>query len=871
MGKSLVIVESPAKAKTINKYLGSNYLVKSSVGHIYDLPTSRAARKKNSHSTIVQSENKTKTKIKKDEKTALVNRMGVDPYQGWHAHYEVLPGKEKIVSELKLLAEKAEHIYLATDLDREGEAIAWHLRTVIGGDPKRFSRVVFNEITKQAIQQAFKQPCELNINRVNAQQARRFMDRVVGYMVSPLLWKKIARGLSAGRVQSVAVRLVVEREQDIKTFIPEEYWLLHADLLTTSNTRLQVAVTHLHNQPFKSAKYHQIQSAIKLLEKAQYHVLDLEEKRTTRKPGAPFITSTLQQAASIRLGFSVKKTMQIAQWLYEAGYITYTRTDATHLSQEAITMVRSYIKNNFGKGYLPKKPHLYGSKKNSQEAHEAIRPSDVNVIAEKLKDIEVDAQRLYKLIWCKFVACQMTETEYNSITLWIQACTYQLCAKSRTLCFDGWTKVMPRLFGVEKESTLPLIKVGSKLHLKQLIPSQHFTQPPLRYNESSLVKELEKRGIGRPSTYSAIISTIQDRGYVRVENHRFYTEKIGEIVTNRLKENFAGLMNYDFTACMEDRLDQVANNQTDWRVMLDDFFTIFSAQLEMAEKIPEEGGMRPNLIVITNINCPTCTRNMGIRIASTGVFLSCTGYKLPLQERCKTTINLVPEAEVLNILEGDEAETNALRSRSRCQICSTAMDSYFINNQSKLHICGKNPTCNGYKIETGEFQLKGYDSLVLECNKCTSKMHLKMGRFGKYMGCMNNKCNNTRKILRNGNVAPLKEEPVPLPELSCDKSKSYFVLRDGVAGVFLAANTFPKSRETRAPLVEELARFKHRLSQKIHYLADAPLIDSTGNKTLVRFNKKTQEQYITSEKNGKSTGWCAFYVNGKWIEWKSNC
>lgn len=794
--------------------------------------------------------------------------MGVDPYHGWKAHYEILPGKEKVVAELKSLAENADHIYLATDLDREGEAIAWHLREVIGGDDKRFSRVVFNEITKNAIQQAFKQPGELNIDRVNAQQARRFMDRVVGYMVSPLLWKKIARGLSAGRVQSVAVRLVVERERDIKAFVPEEYWELHADLLAKGETALQMEVTHAHDKPFKPVNREQTHAAVKLLEKARYTVLDREDKPTSSKPGAPFITSTLQQAASTRLSFGVKKTMMMAQRLYEAGHITYMRTDSTNLSQDALNMVRGYIGDNFGAKYLPKAPNQYSSKENSQEAHEAIRPSDVNVLAEQLKDMEADAQKLYQLIWRQFVACQMTPAQYDSTTLTVKAGDYQLRAKGRTLRFDGWTKVMPALRKGDEDRTLPYVEIGSELDLQKLIPSQHFTKPPARYSEASLVKELEKRGIGRPSTYASIISTIQDRGYVRVESRRFYAEKMGEIVTDRLEENFRELMNYDFTARMEDGLDEVANNQAEWKAVLDEFFVDFSEQLETAEKDPEEGGMRPNQMVMTSIDCPTCGRKMGIRTASTGVFLGCSGYALPPKERCKTTINLVPEAEVLNILEGDDAETNALRARRRCQKCGTAMDSYLIDNQRKLHVCGNNPACDGYEIEEGEFRLKGYDGPVVECDKCGSEMHLKMGRFGKYMGCTNENCKNTRKILRNGDVAPPKEDPVPLPELPCEKSDAYFVLRDGAAGVFLAANTFPKSRETRAPLVEELARFKDRLPEKLRYLADAPVADAEGNKTLVRFSRKTKQQYVSSEKDGKATGWSAFYVDGKWVEGK---
>ncbi|MDQ9125301.1 type I DNA topoisomerase [Serratia fonticola] len=868
MGKALVIVESPAKAKTINKYLGNDYVVKSSVGHIRDLPTSGSASKKSAESTEDKTKDKAKKKVKKDEKTALVNRMGVDPYHGWEAQYEILPGKEKVVAELKSLAENADHIYLATDLDREGEAIAWHLREVIGGDDKRFSRVVFNEITKNAIQQAFQAPGELNIDRVNAQQARRFMDRVVGYMVSPLLWKKIARGLSAGRVQSVAVRLVVERERDIKAFVPEEYWELHADLLAKGEIALQMEVTHAHDKPFKPVNREQTHAALNLLEKARYTVLDREDKPTSSKPGAPFITSTLQQAASTRLSFGVKKTMMMAQRLYEAGHITYMRTDSTNLSQDAVNMVRGYIGDNFGDKYLPKAPNQYSSKENSQEAHEAIRPSDVSVLAEQLKDMEADAQKLYQLIWRQFVACQMTPAQYDSTTLTVKADDFLLRAKGRTLRFDGWTKVMPALRKGDEDRTLPFVEVGSELDLQKLIPSQHFTKPPARYSEASLVKELEKRGIGRPSTYASIISTIQDRGYVRVESRRFYAEKMGEIVTDRLEENFRELMNYDFTARMENGLDQVANNQAEWKAVLDEFFAEFSEQLETAEKDPEEGGMRPNQMVMTSIDCPTCGRKMGIRTASTGVFLGCSGYALTPKERCKTTINLVPEAEVLNILEGDDAETNALRARKRCQKCGTAMDSYLIDNQRKLHVCGNNPACDGYEIEQGEFRLKGYDGPIVECEKCGSEMHLKMGRFGKYMGCTNENCKNTRKILRSGEVAPPKEDPVPLPELPCEKSDAYFVLRDGAAGVFLAANTFPKSRETRAPLVEELLRFKDRLPEKLRYLADAPVTDPEGNKTMVRFSRKTKQQYVSSEKDGKATGWSAFFVDGKWVEGK---
>lgn len=864
MGKSLVIVESPAKAKTINKYLGNDYVVKSSVGHIRDLPTSGSTARKSADGEKA----KPGKKVKKDEKAALVNRMGVDPWHGWEADYQILPGKEKVVAELKNLAADADHIYLATDLDREGEAIAWHLREVIGGDDKRFSRVVFNEITKNAIRQAFDKPGELNIERVNAQQARRFMDRVVGYMVSPLLWKKIARGLSAGRVQSVAVRLVVEREHEIKAFVPEEYWEIDADFATPKGADLAMQVTHQNDKAFRPVNGEQTHAAVAILQKARYQVLDREDKPTSSKPSAPFITSTLQQAASTRLGFGVKKTMMMAQRLYEAGHITYMRTDSTNLSQDAVAMARGYVESSFGKKYLPEAPNTYASKENSQEAHEAIRPSDVNIVAEQLKDMEADAQKLYQLIWRQFVACQMVPAQYDSTTLTVGAAEFKLKAKGRTLRFDGWTRVMPALRKNDEDLTLPPVDVGDMLDLKELMPSQHFTKPPARFSEASLVRELEKRGIGRPSTYASIISTIQDRGYVRVENRRFYAEKMGEIVTDRLESNFRELMNYDFTARMENSLDQVANNEAEWKAVLDSFFSDFSQQLDDAEKDPEEGGMQPNQMVLTSIDCPTCSRPMGIRTASTGVFLGCSGYALPPKERCKQTINLIPENEVLNVLEGDDAETNALRARRRCQKCGTAMDSYLIDNQRKLHVCGNNPECDGYEIEQGEFRIKGYDGPIVECEKCGSEMHLKMGRFGKYMACTNDECKNTRKILRNGDVAPPKEDPVPLPELQCEKSDAYFVLRDGAAGVFLAANTFPKSRETRAPLVEELQRFADRLPEKLKYLSEAPAADPEGNKTMVRFSRKTKQQYVSSEKDGKATGWSMFYIDGKWQEAK---
>ena len=870
MGKSLVIVESPAKAKTINKYLGSQYVVKSSVGHIRDLPTSGSSAPVDPKARAAQAaltrkmspDEKAEYKAKK-AKEQLIKRMGVDPENHWQAQYEILPGKEKVVAELKKLAEDADTIYLATDLDREGEAIAWHLREAIGGDDERYRRVVFNEITKSAIKQAFEQPSKLDINRVNAQQARRFLDRVVGYMVSPLLWAKIARGLSAGRVQSVAVRLVTERESEIRAFIPEEYWTLFADLDTQKNERIKCEVKKVGSDNFTPKTQAETDVAVKALENATYEVIARDDKPTQSKPGAPFITSTLQQAASTRLGFGVKKTMVLAQRLYEAGFITYMRTDSTNLSAEAVANCRDYIEDKYGKKYLPEKPLSYSSKEGAQEAHEAIRPSEVTRLPTQLTGMERDAERLYALIWQQFVACQMVPAQYTSTSVVVQAGDYQLRAKGRVMRFDGYTKVNPPVVKKDDDGLLPDVKVGDKLNKNALLPNQHFTKPPARYTEASLVKELEKQGIGRPSTYASIISTIQDRGYVHVQNRRFYADKMGDIVTDRLVESFSDLMDYRFTANMEGMLDTVAEGQKDWIELLDEFYADFTNQLTKASG--EEFGMRANSPTETDIACDKCARPMQIRTGSTGVFLGCSGYALPPKERCKNTMNLVPGDEAVSMdADDDEAETRQLRNKRRCKLCNAAMDSYLLDETRKLHICGNNPDCVGFEVEKGAFKIKGYEGPTLECDKCGAEMQLKNGRFGKYFGCTNEECKNTRKLLRNGEAAPPKMDPVDMPDLACQKVDDHYVLRDGASGLFLAASQFPKNRETRAPLITELLPHKDQIDSKYAFLFSAPTEDNDGNPTVVRYSRKTKEQYVQSEVDGKPTGWKAFYEGGKW-------
>ncbi len=875
MGKSLVIVESPAKAKTINKYLGSNYVVKSSVGHIRDLPTSGSAKtpvdakaraKQAALTRKMSPEEKAAHKAKKSREQ-LIKRMGIDPDNNWAAHYEILPGKEKVVDELKKLAESADMVYLATDLDREGEAIAWHLQEAIGGDSQRYRRVVFNEITKTAIQKAFEKPGYLDQHRVDAQQARRFLDRVVGYMVSPLLWEKIARGLSAGRVQSVAVRLVVEREREIRAFIPEEYWDIFANLLTAKNGGVRCEVKKHNGEAFKPVNREQAMAAVSVLEKANYEVIKRDDKPTTSKPSAPFITSTLQQVASTRLGFGVKKTMMMAQRLYEAGYITYMRTDSTNLSQEAVASCRDYILENYGKRYLPDSPINYSSKEGAQEAHEAIRPSSVNVSPTQLAGMERDAERLYALIWQQFVACQMARAEFTSTSVVIKADDFELRTRGRVIRFDGFMRVQPPASKKEDDVLLPDLKVGDLLTLKQLEPKQHFTKPTARYTEASLVKELEKQGIGRPSTYASIISTIQDRGYAHVENRRFFADKMGDIVTDRLVENFTDLLDYGFTAKMEESLDDVAEGKQNWRDLLNLFYKDFSEKLAQAQA--SEKGMRSNTPTETSIACSTCSRPMQIRTASTGVFLGCSGYALPPKERCKTTMNLVSGDEAISVGEdteaAEEAEVLQLRNKRRCPICNTAMDSYLLDETRKVHICGNNPDCSGYEVEEGAFKIKGYEGPVLECDKCGSDMQLKTGRFGKYFGCANEECKNTRKLLRNGEAAPPKMDPVPMPELQCLKVDDTYILRDGASGLFLAASQFPKNRETRAPLVSEILPHKSEIDEKYNFLFSAPTEDDDGNPTLIRYSRKTKEQYVQSEVDGKATGWKAFYEGGKWV------
>ena len=862
MGKSLVIVESPHKAKVINNYLGPDYIVRASVGHIRDLPTGA------SKSTTKKVTTRTK-KTEAEKRSALFERMGVDPLDNWKADYVVMPEKKDVVKELKKIASECDKVYLATDLDREGEAIAWHLHEVLApacGKDTQFWRVKYPEITRSAIAKAFANPEQLNMNMVNAQQTRRFLDRVVGFMVSPLLWEKVGRGLSAGRVQSVAVELIVDRERAIKSFVPVEYWEIFANTLTPNKEPLKVNLAAKGRSKIEMNNKAQAMAVLEDLRKQEYKVARIDSKKGSAHAPPPFTTSTLQQSANQRLGFSVKRTMVAAQRLYEAGFITYMRTDSVNLSKEAIESAREIIAANYGDKYLPEKPNYYQSKESAQEAHEAIRPSHPEMKTVP-STVDRDGQRLYQLIYDRYLACQMSNQTYESRAIVVQAGDYLLRATGRTEIFDGFRRV---LGNKSEDVMLPDVKEGDILKLEDLVPSQHFTQPPARFSEATLVKELEKDGIGRPSTYAAIIATIQERGYVKIERNRFFATKMGEIVTDRLRYSFANLMDLHFTASMEESLDEIAAGKRDWIANLDEFYKDFSEHLSKASLPADQGGMPNNKVIEIDMMCPQCGKyHMAAHMGRTGTFLSCMGYhdsSVKAADRCKCTVNLTytQEQTIPEDIEMDEAtEAKLLLKSKRCPKCGATMDAYLIDKNHKLYLCSNAPGCDGYIREEGDYSQEAEAALgpTVECEKCGGTMVLKDGRFGKYMQCTNEECKNTRKILKNGEVAPPREDAVDLPELTCEENKdSHYVLRDGASGIFLAAHNFPKVRETRPVFVEELRRFRDRISPKFYYLADGPVVDNDGNKTQVRFSRKTKEQYLASiTDEGKQTKWAAYY------------
>ena len=615
----LVIVESPSKAKTIGKYLGPGYEVKASMGHVRDLPKSK---------------------------------MSVDIEGGFIPNYQPIKGKEDVISDLKKASKKSERVYLATDPDREGEAISWHLKELLGIPDDKTYRVTFNEITKKVVNESIASPRAIDQNLVDAQQARRILDRIVGYELSPLLWKKIRRGLSAGRVQSVATRLVVEREEEIRAFQPQEYWSIQADLgRVRPNLGGFQAMFHGREKKMELHSEAEADAVIQAVSGQPFTVSKVKRQDKLRNPAPPFTTSTLQQEASRKLNMTPARTMSIAQQLYEGvditgegtvGLITYMRTDSLRLSEEAIAAAKGFIEHRYGREYYPPQARHYKSKGNAQDAHEAIRPSDVNLVPEDIKkDLTSEQFRLYKLIWSRFLACQMASAVYDSVSIEAQSAGYPFRASHSELKFSGFTAVYEEGRDDEEEapqSPLPDLREGEPLELKETRKEQHFTQPPARYSEASLIRALEEKGIGRPSsTYAPTISTILNREYVVKEGRALRPTPLGEVVTGLMKDKFQDIVDPAFTAQMEEELDKVEEGSVDWKRVLSEFYEDFEAELHKAEqeldgeriKVPDE---------VSEEICPQCGRNLVIKSGRFGRFLACPGWP-----ECDFTMPLVVE------------------------------------------------------------------------------------------------------------------------------------------------------------------------------------------------------------------------------------
>ncbi|MEO5925174.1 MAG: type I DNA topoisomerase [Bryobacteraceae bacterium] len=711
MAKNLVIVESPAKAKTIGKYLGKDFVVKASLGHVKDLP-------------------------KKD--------LSVDVDNEFKPVYEVIEGKKKLMGELRTAAKGADAIYLAADPDREGEAICYHLQEELQ-DKKhniKFFRVMFNEITKNAILKAFEKPLAVNINLVDAQQARRVLDRLVGYKISPLLWDKVRRGLSAGRVQTVALRLIVEREKEIRAFITREYWSIDVGLGAKKPPTLKAHLAKINGENFEIPNAERSQQIVDALIDAVYTVQTVTNKEKRRNPVPPFITSTLQQEAARKLRFSVKRTMMLAQKLYEGvelgkdegpvGLITYMRTDSTRVSNDALDEVRAMITDRYGAEYRPEKPNVYKSKKDAQDAHEAIRPTSAMRSPDQVeKFLDEDALKVYRLIWMRFVASQMSPAVFDSTTIDVatkgkDGVDYLFRATGSVPKFDGFLKVYEEGKDVkddeddEAKAKLPAVTQGEVLKFKTIEPEQHFTEPPPRFTEATLVKELEASGVGRPSTYASILSTIQEREYVRKDGGKFTPTELGMVVTDLLLESFNDLFDVTYTARMEAQLDDIEDGKIDWRMAMSEFYERFQKDLDHAARnMTDIKRMeRP-----TDFICEKCGKPMVIKWGKHGTFIACTGYP-----ECTNTRQ--PQVEG----EGGEGMTEQ-DAAEYCDNCGRPM----VLKKGRFGTfmaCSGYPECKTTK-QLGAAQKPQDVPLDEECPKCQSKMVKKYGRFGEFVACSN--------------------------------------------------------------------------------------------------------------------------------------
>jgi len=627
MANNLVIVESPAKAKTIGRFLGRGYKIEASNGHIRDLPKSQ---------------------------------IGVDIENNFEPKYITIRGKGDLISKLKKEAKNSDKIYLATDPDREGEAISWHLAQLLGIDDKEKCRITFNEITQNAVKNAINNPREINLDLVDAQQARRVLDRIVGYKISPLLWKKVRKGLSAGRVQSVATRLIVDREEEIEKFIPEEYWSINAILSKVkSRHTFESKFYGRDKSKIELENKGQVDEILRALENAKYIVKNIKKSEKKKSPSPPFTTSTLQQEASRKLGFPTRKTMMVAQQLYEGvdvkekgtvGLVTYIRTDSVRVSNEAQKEALDLIKKRYGQENLPAKPNVYTNKSAAQDAHEAIRPTYVNLEPDSLKDsLNRDQYKLYKLIWERFIASQMASAVYDTVSVDIEANGYIFKSNGSKLKFPGFMSIYiegrdeeadyaNKNASEDENTNIPDLKEGEVLDLKEISPQQHFTQPPPRYTEASLVKALEEKGIGRPSTYAPVITTIISRGYVEKDKKILYPTELGKIVTDIMKEYFKDIVDVDFTARMEKNLDDVEEGHKDWVQMMREFYPAFEDVLKEAESKLEKVELP---VEETDIKCEKCGRNMVIKMGRFGKFLACPGFP-----ECRNAKPILEEAGV---------------------------------------------------------------------------------------------------------------------------------------------------------------------------------------------------------------------------------
>jgi DNA topoisomerase-1 len=712
MANSLVIVESPAKARTIRKYLGKGFNVKASVGHIKDLPK---------------------------------NKLGVDVDDDFTPNYSIIPSKEKVVRELRAAAKTAKTIYLAADPDREGEAICQHLAEELAGKTKEIYRVLFHEITRKAIHEAFEHPGRINVHKVEAQQARRILDRLVGYKISPLLWDKVRRGLSAGRVQTVALRMIVDREREIRDFKVEEYWNLIARLAGRIPPEFNAKAISVDGEKWKVSDGETAHEIVKELQPAPFLVKKIHRREKKRYPVPPFITSSLQQEAARRLNYPVKKTMLLAQRLYEGveigaegavGLITYMRTDSTRVSETALHEVRDLIRAQFGEAFLPHHPIYYKSKKTAQEAHEAIRPTLVDHAPESLKRfLEPDMWKLYSLIWHRFVASQMNPAVFDQTDVTIEAGRVQFKATGSVRKFDGFLAVYQEAKADETRSDretdsqdglLPELSEGERLDVRALQPTQHFTQPPPRYNEASLVKALEAQGIGRPSTYASILSTIQDREYVHKNEGRFHPTETGELVVQLLVESFEDIFNYEYTARMEDHLDRIESGRERWQDAMRDFYERFSKRLRDAEKHMRDVKTEE---IETDEVCEKCGSKMVIKWGKFGRFMACSSYP-----ECKNTREIPKDGSEAGPIVAEVEE--------------------------------------------------------IACEKCGRPMVMKRGRFGTFLACSGYpECRNTKKVVKGTDSVEVKQD-IPLAEI-CPVCGKHLVIKHGRFGEYTACSDYP--------------------------------------------------------------------------------